>query len=441
MSHININPYILGRDEFMYEHAGASSYAHDLITPQNGSGRCFVDFTMQKPLPGGIQHDSAPLCVSSSSNNGNFYIGDSDSSDDINRSIVARSRPEDFSVMLVTNSVGVSDCARGPEGQPHWIVNSWSGPFDEISNHATSRYAYYNSQLDEMNPAADQSSLEDRDISDYPSMTVTMEKSSAMALRAPPMVRLSTETLIQKENEMVNHGLFRKPVLPIERYESRAGSFPRQLDPLISSPERSLLRMTQSRHIRSGDCVTSPTWVEKDLDDPPVIEEWKRWGRWPHNEAERRRRNDIDRYIWHMSKLMPQHRFRNVNPGHQSKTKDLFTSSVPVACSTPSHARLPRAAKRQAARTLKTPSTRGPGLHGEEFSLTKRGILNVAVSWIQNMLGNFYLKYQREDELAEYIDRIGGTWPIQVTPDEKRMRAEVMDAVKNVNLGPFRESR
>jgi hypothetical protein len=98
------------------------------------------------------------------------------------------------------------------------------------------------------------------------------------------------------------------------------------------------------------------------------------------------------------------------------------------------------AAGRRAASTAGN-ITIGLPLDEKEKGPNKGDILNGAVTWTRDLMWALHQKYQQDDELAQYIQSIGGTWPFQITDDERRMRSEVMEAMEKNDPSSFAYTR
>ena len=85
--------------------------------------------------------------------------------------------------------------------------------------------------------------------------------------------------------------------------------------------------------------------------------------------------------------------------------------------------------------------TLGLPLEEKEKGPNKGDILNGSVAWTRDLMWALYQKYMQEDELATYISSIGGTWPFEITDDDKRMRSEVMAAIEHNDPTSFSYSR
>ncbi|RMD41149.1 hypothetical protein DV735_g3981, partial [Chaetothyriales sp. CBS 134920] len=172
----------------------------------------------------------------------------------------------------------------------------------------------------------------------------------------------------------------------------------------------------------------------------------KRRRRASHNAVERRRRDNINERIQDLSHLVPQHRLDDDKVKKQlASAGPLSPTMAPAGLSPPkatdaATSLLAGASGRRAASTAGN-ITLGLPLEEREKGPNKGDILNGAVSWMRDLMWALQQKYAQEEELAQYIASIGGSWPFGVTDDEKRMRTEVVDAIEKNGIDTFSYSR
>jgi len=158
-----------------------------------------------------------------------------------------------------------------------------------------------------------------------------------------------------------------------------------------------------------------------------------------HNAVERRRRDNINERIGDLSRLVPQHRLEDEkvrkhinNNGPMSPGLHASGMSPPQATSL-----LAGGTGRRAAGNI----TQGLPMEEKDKGPNKGDILNGAVGWTRDLMWMLYQKYKQENDLKTYIESVGGTWPLEVTEDEKRMKTELIDAVEKNGADNFHYTR
>jgi len=63
------------------------------------------------------------------------------------------------------------------------------------------------------------------------------------------------------------------------------------------------------------------------------------------------------------------------------------------------------------------------------------------VSWTRDLMWAYHSKLEQEKELREYITKLGGTWPITETEEERRMSSELTAAMEKNGIKNFMYSR
>lgn len=147
-----------------------------------------------------------------------------------------------------------------------------------------------------------------------------------------------------------------------------------------------------------------------------------------HNLVERRRRDNINERIQDLSRIVPAHRLED------EKVRKMIQNGTPLSptltgMSTPSQATsgLAGPGARRATGGAAGNITTGLPIEDKDKGPNKGDILNGAVSWTRDLMWLIHLKIQQQEELANYIAELGGTFPFEPTEDEKRMQSEVLE--------------
>jgi Helix-loop-helix DNA-binding domain len=225
-------------------------------------------------------------------------------------------------------------------------------------------------------------------------------------------------------------------------YDSTPGSLHSYLDQSpMSSPGH------LSHHTGISETLGSlPTKIENgqsNTQSSETVEAKKRRRRASHNAVERRRRDNINERIQDLSHLVPQHRLDDDKVKKQLQNSSSLSPTVgPTGTSPPNAATslLAGANGRRAASTAGN-ITIGLPIEDKEKGPNKGDILNGAVSWTRDLMWALNTKYTQEEELLQYITQLGGTWPFEITEEEKRMRSEVLDAMEKNDVTTFEYSR
>lgn len=169
----------------------------------------------------------------------------------------------------------------------------------------------------------------------------------------------------------------------------------------------------------------------------------KRRRRASHNAVERRRRDNINERIQDLSHLVPQHRLDDDRVRKQLANTGPLSPTIGATSMSPPNAATSLLAGGSGRRATSTAGniTLGLPIEEKEKGPNKGDILNGSVSWTRDLMWALYQRYLHEEELAQYISSIGGSWPFQITEDDKRMRSEVMDAVEKNDPSSFSYSR
>lgn len=227
-------------------------------------------------------------------------------------------------------------------------------------------------------------------------------------------------------------------------YDSTPGSLHSYLDSPISSPGHAAPQMGISEAIASGQAGSLPkNENSQGQAGMPSPDDKKKKRRASHNAVERRRRDHINERIQDLSHLVPQHRLEDDRIRKQLQNSSPLSPIVgPTGVSPPNPAQslLAGANGRRAASTAGN-ITIGLPLDDKEKGPNKGDILSGSVSWTRDLMWALHAKYLQEEELAQYISRLGGSWPFEVSEDEKRMRSELMDVMEKCDPSEFNYSR
>ncbi|KAI5862683.1 hypothetical protein GGS23DRAFT_87823 [Durotheca rogersii] len=159
-----------------------------------------------------------------------------------------------------------------------------------------------------------------------------------------------------------------------------------------------------------------------------------------HNLVERRRRDNINERIQDLSKLVPTHRLED------EKIRKLIQNGTPVSPSLTGISHPAQATSGLAGPGAKRATgvgniTTGLPLEEKDKGPNKGDILNGAVSWTRDLMWMLHLKLQQQEELINTIADLGGSVPLEMTEDEKRMQTELMEAIAKNNPHSFSYSR
>ncbi|KAI0172007.1 hypothetical protein GGR52DRAFT_580734 [Hypoxylon sp. FL1284] len=159
-----------------------------------------------------------------------------------------------------------------------------------------------------------------------------------------------------------------------------------------------------------------------------------------HNLVERRRRDNINERIQDLSKLVPTHRLED------EKIRKLIQNGTPLSPSLTGMSHPAQATSGLAGPGAKRATGVGnitTGLPPEEKDKgpNKGDILNGAVSWTRDLMWMLHHKLQQQEELINTIVELGGSVPLELTDDEKRMQTELMEALTKNGPHTFSYSR
>jgi hypothetical protein len=161
-----------------------------------------------------------------------------------------------------------------------------------------------------------------------------------------------------------------------------------------------------------------------------------------HNLVERRRRDNINERIQDLSRLVPVHRLED------EKVRKMLQNGTPLSPTLSGMAKPSQATSglagpgaRRATGGAAGNITTGLPVEEKDKGPNKGDILNGAVGWTRDLMWMLHLKLQQQDELANYIAELGGTFPFQITEDERRMQSELEGALSRNSTEQFSYSR
>ncbi|KAH8808400.1 hypothetical protein F5884DRAFT_369074 [Xylogone sp. PMI_703] len=164
-----------------------------------------------------------------------------------------------------------------------------------------------------------------------------------------------------------------------------------------------------------------------------------------HNLVERRRRDNINERIQELSHLVPMHRLEDEKVRKALQNNSPLSPTLAGLSHPPNEMSPPRAtsglAGPGARRATAGNITTGIPIEEKDKGPNKGDILNGAVSWTRDLMWMLHLKLQQQEELANLITELGGTFPFEQTEDEKRMHTELMDAMAKNDVLSFSYSR
>ena len=158
-----------------------------------------------------------------------------------------------------------------------------------------------------------------------------------------------------------------------------------------------------------------------------------------HNMVERRRRDNINERIHDLSRLVPQHRLEDEKVRkHINNNGPLSPGLGGTGPSSPQATSLLAGSNgRRATGNI----TQGLPLEEKDKGPNKGDILNGAVGWTRDLMWMLYQKFQQENDIMNYLQKIGGDFPFEISEEEKRMRTELIDAVEKNGAANFNYSR
>jgi hypothetical protein len=164
-----------------------------------------------------------------------------------------------------------------------------------------------------------------------------------------------------------------------------------------------------------------------------------------HNLVERRRRDNINERIQELSHLVPLHRLEDEKVRKALQNNSPLSPTLAGLSAPPSGISPPQAtsglAGPGARRATAGNITTGIPIEEKDKGPNKGDILNGAVSWTRDLMWMLHLKLQQQEDLANIIADLGGTFPFEETEDERRMHTELMDSMLKNDGAKFHYSR
>jgi hypothetical protein len=164
-----------------------------------------------------------------------------------------------------------------------------------------------------------------------------------------------------------------------------------------------------------------------------------------HNLVERRRRDNINERIQELSHLVPLHRLEDEKVRKALQNNSPLSPTLAGLSQPPTGMSPPQAtsglAGPGARRATAGNITTGIPIEEKDKGPNKGDILNGAVSWTRDLMWMLHLKLQQQEDLANIIADLGGTFPFEETEDERRMHTELMDSMLKNDGAKFHYSR
>ncbi|EER30026.1 hypothetical protein D8B26_007306 [Coccidioides posadasii str. Silveira] len=228
------------------------------------------------------------------------------------------------------------------------------------------------------------------------------------------------------------------------QWDGTPGSAQSLIESPISSPGHPSHHLGISEILKSGKHASLPTKVGHHTSAQQALESQeakRKRRRASHNLVERRRRDNINERIQDLSHLVPQHRLEDEKIRKQLLNNSSLAGSVGTPGLNSTNAATSLLAGGCGRRATSGNITMGLPIEEKEKGPNKGDILNGAVGWTRDLMWALHRKLEQEDQLAELITSLGGTWPFEQTEEDKRMRTELLDAMEKNNANTFAYSR
>ena len=222
--------------------------------------------------------------------------------------------------------------------------------------------------------------------------------------------------------------------------ESSPFPSPNNGQPMMHSQINEVLKGSHHHH-QPKVASSLPTKMEPGVHQPMQSQEAKRRRRREsHNLVERRRRDNINERIQDLGTLVPQHRLEDEKVRKHLQTNAPLSPSIANAGMSPPNAATSLLAGPQGRRATGSGNiTTGLPLEDKDKGPNKGDILNGCVAWNRDLMWFLHKKMRQEEELKDYIQQLGGTWPYgEKSEEEQRMYSEICEVLqKHASVGGF----
>jgi hypothetical protein len=266
---------------------------------------------------------------------------------------------------------------------------------------------------------------------------------SPITPKTPALGGLRIGTPDSMNQNMLNQQLHNQARMTASNWDGTPGSNQSWIDSPMPSPHGHHMQQPGIHEVMQGR-ASVPAKLEggHSTSMPSLVsqEAKKKRRRESHNLVERRRRDNINERIQDLSRLVPSHRLEDEKVRkHLQANGPLSPQGVsPPGRGDPATSHLaPGSARRATAGTITT----GLPQEEKEKGPNKGDILNGAVAWTRDLMWHSYLVLQQQEQLKEYVESLGGTWPIQQTDDITRMMSELTHVVERNGVANFDYSR
>ena len=268
-----------------------------------------------------------------------------------------------------------------------------------------------------------------------PSMTPQTNALAGLHIGTPESVSLQNGRPIRTPSTQSRHQK------TLSGYDSTPGSLNSYLESPLSSPLQGGAAISISEAMANGQHSSLPK-SENGPTSMPNPDDKKKKRRASHNLVERRRRDHINDRIQDLSHVVPPHRLDDDRIKKQLSGSPLSPIVGPTGVSPPNAAAALLAGPngRRATSTAGN-ITLGLPLDDKEKGPNKGDILTGSVGWTRDLMWALHSKYVQEEELAQLITQLGGTWPFEVTDDDRRMRSELIEVIEKVDANTLQYTR
>jgi Helix-loop-helix DNA-binding domain len=265
---------------------------------------------------------------------------------------------------------------------------------------------------------------------------------SPMTPKTPALTGLHIGTPESITQNMLNQQLHNQARMTAGQWDGTPGSNQSWMDSPLPSPHHG----HQMQHAGIHEVMQGRGSVPAKLDGshslPSIVsqEAKKKRRRESHNLVERRRRDNINERIQDLSRLVPAHRLEDEKVRKHLQANGPLSphGASPPGRGDPATSHLaPGSARRATAGTITT----GLPQEEKEKGPNKGDILNGAVAWTRDLMWHNYLLIQQQEQLKDYIQQLGGTWPLTYTDEEHRMVSELTQAVERNGFDNFSYTR